>query len=152
MFGTVGFKRIALVTAFAVFCFAGMQSVQPQENQTRVTRSVSKVTPIYTLLAYRPRETAHLADLDSELIVAQIASFTDQTQAHLFVEFHSSIQLYGARLSEGDSIRYIVYLGLYEDDDTARWAHESFAEENPKFLTSNFERLRLGDLKPHILR
>ena len=152
MLGTLGYERIALFAAFAVLCFAVVQSVQSQENQSRALRSVSKVTPIYALLAYRPRETAHLADLDSELIVAQIASFTDQAQAHLFIEFHSSIQLYGARLSDGDSIRYIVYLGLYEDDDTARWAHESFAEENPKFLTSNFERLRLGDLKPHILR
>ncbi|MCY4129422.1 MAG: hypothetical protein OXG15_09325 [Gammaproteobacteria bacterium] len=152
MLRTLSFKRIALFAAFAALCFAVVQFVQPQENQTRSLRSASKVTPIYALLAYRPRETAHLADLDNELIVAQIASFTDQTKAHLFIEFHSSIQLYGARLSDGESIRYIVYLGLYEDDDTARWAHESFAEENPKFLTSNFKRLRLGDLKPHILR
>ena len=152
MLGALGLKRSALFASLAVLCFAVVQSVQPQENQTRSLRSASQVTPIYALLAFRPRETAHLADLDSELIVAQIASFTDQTQAHLFIEFHSSIQLYGARLSEGDTIRYIIYLGLYEDDDTARWAHESFAEENPKFLTSNFKRLRLGDLKPHILR
>ena len=152
MLRTLSFKRTALFAAFASLCFAVVQFVQPQENQTRSLRSASKVTPIYALLAYRPRETAHLADLDNELIVAQIASFTDQTKAHLFIEFHSSIQLYGARLSDGDSIRYIVYLGLYEDEDTARWAHESFAEENPKFLTSNFKRLRLGDLKPHILR
>ena len=137
---------------FATYCFVGVQFAQPQESQTSTQRSASKVTPIYTLLAYRPRETAHLADLDSELIVAQIASFTDETQAHLFIEFHSSIQLYGARLSDGDSVQYIVYLGLYEDDDTARWAHESFAEENPNYLTSNFKRLKLGDLKPHILR
>lgn len=152
MLSKLGINRIALFAACAVLCFAFVQSAQPQENQTRSLRSPSKVTPIYTLLAYRPRETVHLADLDSDLIIAQIASFTDQAQAHLFIEFHSSIQLYGARLSEGNSIRYIVYLGLYEDDDTARWAHESFAEENPKFLTSNFKRLRLGDLKPHILR
>lgn len=152
MLGSLGFKRFALFTVFAVHCFAVVQLVQPQENQTRAARSASKVTPIYALLAYRPRETAHLADLDNELVVAQIASFTDQTKAHLFIEFHSSIQLYGARLSRGDTIEYIVYIGLYEDDDTARWAHESFAEENPKFITSHFKRLRLGDLKPYILR
>ena len=152
MLNTLGFKRIALLVAFAVHCVAIVQFAQTQENQTRTARSVAKVTPIYALLAYRPRETAHLADLDSDLIVAQIASFTNETQAHLFIQFHSSIQLYGARLSYGESIQYIVYLGLYEDDDTARWAHESFAEENPNYLTSNFKRLKLGDLKPHILR
>lgn len=152
MLSTLGFKRVLLFAVMVVFCFAFVQFVQPQENQTRTLRSVSKVTPIYTLLAYRPRETAHLADLDSELVLAQIASFTDETQAHLFIKFHSSIQLYGARLSQGEAVQYIVYLGLYEDDDTARWAHESFAEENPNFRTSNFKRLRLGDLKPHILR
>lgn len=152
MFGILGFKRTALFVACAALSVAVVQFTTPQENQAKPIRSVSKVTPIYTLLAYRPKETAHLADLDSELIVAQIASFTDETQARLFMEFHSSIQLYGARMSEGDSIRFIVYLGLYEDDDSARWAHESFAEENPNYLTSNFKRLRLGDLQPHILR
>ena len=152
MMVTLGFKRAARFAVFAALCLVVVQLAHPQENQARTQRSVSKVTPIYTLLAYRPRETAHLADLDNELIVAQIASFTDETQAHLFIEFHSSIQLQGARLSDGDSIRFIVYLGLYEDDDTARWAHESFAEENPHYLTSNFKRLKLGDLKPHIVR
>lgn len=152
MLGTLGFKRIALVAIFVTLLIVVGPLGHAQERQSSTQRSVSKVTPIYALLAYRPRETAHLADLDSELIVAQIASFSDETQAHLFIEFHSSIQLQGARLSDGDSIRYIVYLGLYEDDDTARWAHESFAEENPNYLTSNFKRLKLGDLKPHILR
>ncbi|MCY3860186.1 MAG: hypothetical protein OXG25_14890 [Gammaproteobacteria bacterium] len=152
MLDTLGFKRIALVAIFVTLWVVVGQLGHAQERQSSTQRSVSKVTPIYALLAYRPRETAHLADLDSELIVAQIASFSEETQAHLFIEFHSSIQLQGARLSDGDSIRYIVYLGLYEDDDTARWAHESFAEENPNYLTSNFKRLKLGDLKPHILR
>ncbi len=152
MFNTLGFKRIALLAAFSVHCFAMVQLAQSQDTPTRSARSVAQVTPIYTLLAYRPKETAHLADLDSDLVVAQIASFTDETQAHLFMQFHSSIQLYGARLSYDESIHYIIYLGLYEDDDTARWAHESFAEENPNYLTSNFKRLRLGELKPHILR
>lgn len=152
MINALGLKRSALFALFAVHVVAVVQFVQPQEEQTRTFRSAPKVTPIYALLAYRPRETAHLADLKSDLIVAQIASFSDQSQAHLFIEFHSSIQLYGARLSKGDDVEYIVYLGLYEDDDTARWAHESFAEENPKFITSNFKRLRLGDLKPYLLR
>lgn len=152
MLGTLGFKRMALVAIFVTLWVVVGQLAHAQERQSSTQRSVSKVTPIYALLAYRPRETAHLADLDGELIVAQIASFSDETQAHLFIEFHSSIQLQGARLSDGGSIRYIVYLGLYEDDDTARWAHESFAEENPNYLTSNFKRLKLGDLKPRILR
>ena len=152
MLRTLGFNRVALLAIVATLCVVVVQLAHSQETQTRTQRSVSKVTPIYALLAYRPRETAHIADLDSELIVAQIASFTDETQAHLFIEFHSSIQLHGVRLSDGDSIRYIVYLGLYEDEDTARWAHESFAEENPNYLTSNFKRIKLGDLKPLILR
>lgn len=149
---TLGVRRIALFATLATLSVITVPSALSQEIQSRATRAISQVTPIYTLLAYRPKETAHLADLDSELIIAQIASFTDATQAHLFMQFHSSIQLYGARLSYNDTVHYIVYLGLYEDDDTARWAHESFAEENPNYLTSKFKRVRLGELKPHILR
>ena len=152
MLGTLTIKRIAFVSVFAALCVTPTQFAPAQEDEVRPIRNASVITPIYTLLAYRPQETAHLMDLDDELIIAQIASFTDVSQARLFIEFHSSIQLHGVRLRYDDTIHYIVYLGLYEDDDTARWAHESFAEENPKYLVSNFKRLRLGDLKPDILR
>ena len=152
MLGTPTIKRIAFVSVFAALCVTPTQSAPAQEDQVRPVRNASVITPIYTLLAYRPQESAHLVDLDDELIIAQIASFTDVSQARLFIEFHSSIQLHGVRLRYDDTIHYIVYLGLYEDDDTARWAHESFAEENPKYLVSNFKRLRLGDVKPDILR
>ncbi len=144
-------KLFVMSVAFTVFTLGG-QLTLAQETDLKSNQRRSAATPLYQLLAYRPPETAHLADLNADLIVAQIASFTSQDKARLFLKAHRKIKLNGARLIYGDTVHYIVYLGLYENQDTARWALDSFAEENPRYLTRNFKRIRLADLKGHILR
>ena len=145
-------KRVASISAICAMSFIFALNVQAQDFGQVAARDSNRGAPIYTLLAYRPTETTHLADLDDNLIVAQIASFTDRVQARLFIEAHSKLELIGVRLVYGDTIHYTVILGVYEDEDNARWAHEAFAEDNPRFLRSNFKRMRLGALKRNILR
>lgn len=121
-----------------------------QINESSGIRATYTPTPIYTLLAYKPAQSMHLIDLNEDLILAQIATFDDLEQAELFMNFHSRIKLNGVRLKYDGTIHYMVFLGLYEDEDTARWAHESFQEQNPHFQAENFKRIRLGDLKQFI--
>lgn len=139
---------LALVPLTIWVAFAQEQRSQPIQANPLIDRSS---TPIYELLAYRPASSTHISELDDELIVAQIATFEDEDQARLFLKNHSTIYISGMRIQDGDDIKFVVYIGLYEDDDTARWAHESFAERNPRFLTTNFKRVRLGDLKANIV-
>lgn len=143
--------RRLLVRAASVLLCAALPTLSfAQERETVAQSKAYTVTPIYTLLAYKPDKSQHLIHLNDEFILAQIASFIDIEEAKLFLSYHSRIELHGARLLLDDTVNYIVFLGVYEDDDTARWAHESFAEENPNYQTKNFKRVRLGDLKQFI--
>ena len=145
--------RLAVLIALLPMSIVGIVAQENETAQPQTASAGSRLgTPIYELLAFRPEETTHISELDDELIVAQIAVFKDENQARLFLKNHSTIYISGVRLEQDEETKYVVYIGLYEDDDSARWAHESFAERNPRFLTSNFKRVRLGDLKPHILR
>lgn len=151
-FRTQKLTRMVVVALFPL-TFAAISADESETEEPRAITSANRLgTPIYELLAYRPEKTTHISELDDELIVAQIALFDDEEQANLFLKNHSTIYISGLRVKNSDKTQYIVYIGLYEDDDTARWAHESFAERNPRYLTSNFKRVRLGDLKSRILR
>lgn len=143
-------RRVSLTALFLAIIGIAF-AAQTQETSTTQARPADG-TPIYVLLAYRPEKTQHLLDMDDDLVAVQIASFTDQEQARLFVKFHSKLELIGARLIYGDETHYAIFLGIYEDDDSARWALDSFAEENPLFSPKDFKRIRLGELKPHILQ
>lgn len=118
----------------------------------REPASIRDVKPIYELLAYRPDENTHISELDSNLVVVQLVEFMDEGLARSFVTSHPTLKVIGVRINRDDSEYFLILLGVFDDMDTARWATESFIEENPKFEVEGIRRIVLGELKPSIVK
>ena len=149
MFARPTLRALALIFSCALLADEEaeviVELVPPEPASTR------EVKPIYKLLAYRPNTNKHISELDDNLFVVKLAEFTDEDQARAFIKSHPSLDVIGLRVKEDEKLSFVILLGVYDDADTARWAEESFVEENPRFEEAGIERLRLGDLKPHIV-
>lgn len=143
-------SKLGIAMCLAVTGFVSgetiVELVPDDDSRTR------EVTPIYKLLTYRPDTNRHVSELNDELVALQIAEFTEELVARRFIESHPTLEVIGLRIKREDDIYFIVLLGVYDDADTARWAMESFIEENPRFETKHMRRIQLSELKPKIVQ
>ena len=112
----------------------------------------SDLVPLYKVLKYRPAKTAHLSDLSDDLVLVQLAQYDDPEHAKSFLTAHVKLELIAVRTDQNNKTKYRIFLGVYDDMDSARWAIDSFIEQHTRYKRDRIQRIRLGDIKAFIAR
>ena len=88
---------------------------------TRATEP-STGMPLYRRLAFKPGRTVSLIDLPPDYFTVQLFAVSNKAALEKFVREQQIQGLSATRIARGDQLFFVLLLGIYSDENTARLA------------------------------
>ena len=106
--------------------------ITPKTSPTAVQNSVNSVgaiatepsigMPLYRRLAFKPGHSVNLIDLPPDYFTVQLFAVSNKAALEKFVREQKIQGLSATRIARGDQLFFVLLLGIYSDENTARLA------------------------------
>ncbi len=113
------FVRAIHTVGLLVLLAAGSDA---SEDKEVFTPNSDDYLPTYIRLAYRPSKPVSLLDLPENLVAVQLLAVSTKLALVDYARTHELQGVSAARVADGEELRYVLLLGIYENRDLAQEA------------------------------